>query len=538
MFIQNNIYKDPKYKWIDIVQFDRARDGGYSTTYGWSKTGYGNASGLNRSMGARLIRGGSVLEYGTAWTDESINSQYLQFSNLTQSGDKLQAKFDPTKLVRFWYRYAGISQILFDTSNCPLLREISLRKNYGLVHGDLDLSGSPLLEVFEISSNASINSVTFHNSAPLELVYVSGTSMSGTVIDSIMEQCVNGGVTNGSFSNDVKNTAAGCNYAQTLLDRGWTISTYELCADTVSPTFQNNGFNNGLYISDEGDNYLMCHWKVTDDTQVTSHRIYYKPSGGSWSYVTYTQTEPDDNYDYQLTGLDPGTSYDVYVRSYDAAGNYTDSTSYTRSTTGTAPDTTPPTFNTQPYVQSYGSDNIQIAWSTSDNVARLNHKAYYRQCGNTVWVLAATLSATASGYTYTGLSMDTCYEMYVEVEDTSNNTTDSNVGTQTTLLILGGNISVNPNPYNNVSSGSTTITVSVTANENWSIGQAHPDLTVLGQTSTGGYNADVDIRVDANTSTSDRSLAMNFYLDSDVNNDVDLIINQFGDSGGGGSSTS
>jgi hypothetical protein len=534
---KSNIYKNPKYKWQDIVQFGGARDGGY-TSYGWSKTGYGNVSGQNRSIGARLIRSGSVLEYGTAWTDESINSQYLQFSNLTQSGDKLQAKFDPSKIERFWYRYAGISQILFDTSNCPLLKEISLRKNHGLVHGDLDLSGSPLLEVFEISNNSSINSVTFHPSAPLELVYVSNTSMSGTVMDSIMEQCVLGGVHNGTITNTVKNTSASCGHVETLLSRGWSISTYNICADTTAPVFQNNGFNNGLYISDEGNNYLMCHWKVTDDTEVTSHRVYYRPSGGSWSYVTYTQTEVDDNYDYQLTGLTSGTSYEVYVRSYDAAGNYADSSSYTRSTTGTPPDTTAPTFTTQPYVDTYGSDNIKINWSTTDDVARLNHKAYYRQCGNTTWILAGTLSATASTYTYTGLSMDTCYEMYVEVEDTSNNTTDSNVGTQTTLLILGGNISVSPNPYNDVSAGTTTITVSVTANEDWSIGQAHPDLTVLGQTSTGGYNADVDIRVDANTSTSDRALAMNFYLDSDVNNDVDLIINQFGDSGGGGSSTS
>jgi hypothetical protein len=317
MYIQNNIYKDPKYKWADIVQFDRARDGGYAGSYGWSKIGYGNVSGSNRPMGVRLVRGGSVLENSTAWTDESNNGTYLQFNNLTQSGDKLQAKFDPSKIERFWYRYAGISQILFDTSNCPKLKEISLRRNYGLSHGDLDLSGSPLLEVFEISNNSSINSVVFHPSAPIELVYVSGTSMSGTVIDSIMAQCVAGNVYNGTFINSVSNTQAGCDDAETLIARGWSISNYTGCADTEAPNVGD------LTINGYPDAETMdVSWTASsDNVGVTEHKVRYKEFGATnWiTWITYPNGSSGST---SITGLTGGTSYHVQLVATDAAGNY------------------------------------------------------------------------------------------------------------------------------------------------------------------------------------------------------------------------
>jgi hypothetical protein len=370
---KTNIYRDPKYKWVDLVQFDRARDGGYTTTYGWSQTGDANGTGNNRPLGARLVRSGSVLESGLAWTDQSISGQYLQFSNLTQSGDKLQIKYDPSKIVRFWYRYSGISQLLFDTSNCPLLTELSFRRNYGLVFGDLDLSGSPLLERFEITYTSSINSVTFHPSAPLEFVDVKNTSVSGTVIDTLMAQCVAGGVYNGTFSNSVNNTAAGCNDAETLIARGWTISTYVGCGDTEAPTV---GF-----LSIDGTpspGQFDVSWTASsDNVGVTKHTILYKKQSDS-IYSIFT-TYPNGNAgSTTITGLDLNTAYHVKLRAEDAAGNYTDDKAQAGTTTATAPTLSiSPTYK---FVEKDGGSFIlnittTASWTLSDDASWLSATA-------------------------------------------------------------------------------------------------------------------------------------------------------------------
>jgi hypothetical protein len=506
--------------------------------------------------------------------------------------------------------------------------------------------------------------------------------------------------------------------------------------DTTSPTFLNNGFNTGVYISDETTSTIMCHWSVSDDVAISYHRVYYRIAGGSWTYDTYNQVNGNNDYDYQITGLNASTNYEVYIRSYDTSNNYTDSSM--DSTTTTANPVTqglivhldfkevnsydpnqnenysadghlvqdlsgnnnnfaivgnenPGDIYDNPNYNSGGwidlDDNCRISrhtnltpnttctvvmWiSTTDIQAlfasddggkyigayRSGNKEYYGSAGSpdyyqdtidksniydnirdgnwhmvefknvnlSSWTafffnyyggytfgsgskiaklmiydrnLTAqesldnfnadkdrfgislppyiTINPTSSNGVYTATSVNTNVSANVPWQITNlptwmstplgstgsgdgvaNVALDENTGSTTrngTAIISATDgsgvsaswsisqdgapdIDVSPNPYN-IGAGSTTITVSVTADENWGIGQYDPAVTPLGETSTGGFNADVDLRVSTNPDTVARTLIVRFELDSDPNTNVDLVINQDGDAGGGGSSTS
>lgn len=278
-----NIYRKPKWEWEDLVGFSGPRDGNYASTYGWHKTGYGSvSSGSNRSLGGRIIRGSDTLEVGTAWTEESINGTYLQFNNLTQAGDKVQVKYDTDKIIRFWYRYAGINQILFPINQALGLKEISLRRN-NITFGDFNLSNLSQLEVFEISRNVSITSLTLHPDAPINFFYLDDTSVPQSVMDYIIIHAHNSNVQSGQILNrNIMPSQAVCPEIGVLLSRGWSITTIPDCTPAelpwrpVEPYCLNPPQIGVLSITETTDSTVSLSWTAaTDDFGIEEYRLLY-----------------------------------------------------------------------------------------------------------------------------------------------------------------------------------------------------------------------------------------------------------------------
>jgi hypothetical protein len=327
-----SIYRKPKWVWYDFVGFSGPRHSSYTTTYGWSKTGYAEASGQNRSVGARLMRSGIPIEFGTAFTDLSINSQYLQFNNLTQSGDKVQIKYDPKNIQRFWYRYAGINQILFNINDCFDLREISLRRN-NIAFGNWDLSNLSNLQVFEISRNVSLDGVTFHPDAPITLFYVDDTSLSTSAIDSIVLHAYNSGINNGKILNrNIMPSMDLCDECDTLLTRGWQITTYPVCQTEretawrpISPycvqeesTEPSPPVIGTLYLDGTTYSSFTVHWDPATDADgtIVSYKLtYHNPQTGEGGNVTLDGNTTS----HTVTGLYAG-QWVVYITATDNDG--------------------------------------------------------------------------------------------------------------------------------------------------------------------------------------------------------------------------
>lgn len=327
-----SIYRKPKWDWYDFVGFSGARDGAYPGTYGWSKTGYAQASGSNRSVGARLIRSGGVLESGTAFTDQSINGQYLQFTNLTQNGDKVQIKYNPERIIRFWYRYAGINQILFDLNDCINLTEISLRRN-NIAFGNLDLGNLQKLQVFDISRNVSITSLILHPQAPLKLFYLDNTSVSQQAIDAVIMQAYNRGLTGGTImNNNIMPSQHLCDECEYLVtNMGWSITTRPICVSNT-PNLAWRGIDpyceientppviGVLSLTQPNDYTAILSWSAaTDDKGIQTYEIW--AYNADWGGYMLMATVSGSTLTYTFNDMDTGT-YTFIVRAKDTDNAY------------------------------------------------------------------------------------------------------------------------------------------------------------------------------------------------------------------------
>jgi hypothetical protein len=416
-----SIYRQPKWDWWDFVGFSSARHGSYTTTYGWSKTGYAQASGINRSVGARIIRSGTVLENGTAFTELSINGQYLQFANLTQAGDKVQIKYDPSEITRFWYRYAGINQILFDINSCLNLTEISLRRN-NIAFGDWDLSNLSKLQIFEISRNVSISNVTFHPDAPITLFYVDNTSVATAAIDSIIVHAFNSGINNGQIlNNGIMPSQHLCDECETLLARGWSITTYPTCnANTawrpIDPYCVQDAppTMNTVRVNSKTDDSINVGWDpATDDFGVTQYEVsMYTAAWGDWVIQGTTSGEI---LSLNVTGLTSDTNYDIRVRAKDTIDQWSNYSTTISTTTDTVDN--PPVIGQLRHLSS-GNDYIIVEWdpATDDNgIAEYEVYAYNDFWGSTMHV--GTTNGITHRFTISDLQPGS-YQIGVRAKDT------------------------------------------------------------------------------------------------------------------------
>jgi endoglucanase len=153
-----------------------------------------------------------------------------------------------------------------------------------------------------------------------------------------------------------------------------------------------------------------------------------------------------------LTGLSANTTYQVYVRARDAAGNLSANSGLATFTTpgGGGGDTTAPTAPGAPTVSGLTATGATLSWAAStDNVAVTGYDVF-REQGATDPLLA---SSAQNSVVLTGLTANTTYQVYVRARDAAGNTSaNSGVATFTTPGGGGGSscaVRYVPNSWNN-----------------------------------------------------------------------------------------
>jgi chitodextrinase len=175
------------------------------------------------------------------------------------------------------------------------------------------------------------------------------------------------------------------------------------CTDTQPPSTPT-----GFAVSSAGQTSLTLNWNAsTDNVGVVGYGVY---SNGKL-VASPTSTG------YVLTGLSCGTSYSVAVDAYDAAGNRSSQATVTTSTVA-CPDNQPPTVPTAIAVGSRTTTSISITWTAStDNVGVVGYDLFADPFAGSTKVG----TATATAYTFTGLSCGASYTLGVDAYDAAGN---------------------------------------------------------------------------------------------------------------------
>ena len=186
---------------------------------------------------------------------------------------------------------------------------------------------------------------------------------------------------------------------------------------------------------------LALSWTApasTGGSAITSYTVEYTPSGGSAQTVSTASSSSS----YNLDGLTNGTSYSVRVRAVNAvgAGSYGTSASGTPGLVPGAPTSLAGTI---------GSTSVALSWTApADNggSAITNYTVEYTPSGGS----AATVTATSSPYTLTGLTNGTTYSIRVAANNAIGRGAYTSAisrvpattpGTPTGLAATGGNAS-------------------------------------------------------------------------------------------------
>ena len=171
--------------------------------------------------------------------------------------------------------------------------------------------------------------------------------------------------------------------------------------DTQAPTAPTN-----LSASGTTQTSTNLSWTAsTDNVGVTGYDVYVDGNlDGSTASTSYT-----------VSGLSASTSYNMYVRAKDAAGNVSAQSNTVTVTTQSAADTQPPTVPGNLSASNTTMTSTDLSWNaSSDNVGVVDYD---------VFVDGSMYGSTAAtSYTVTGLSPSTNYSIYVVANDAAGNT--------------------------------------------------------------------------------------------------------------------
>jgi len=195
--------------------------------------------------------------------------------------------------------------------------------------------------------------------------------------------------------------------------------------DTTSPTSPTNLTVTGITAST-----VSLSWSAaTDDTGVVNYSVYR--NNRKVAYPTGTT--------FTDTGLTGSTTYEYFVKAYDAAGNVSGESNHQTPTTSAPSDATVPSTPSTLTATATGVSTISLSWTAStDNVAVTGYNVYKNG------VIIATPSTTT--YTSNGLTAATAYNYFVTAIDAAGNeSAHSNTATATTQssttgtkMLIGG----------------------------------------------------------------------------------------------------
>jgi chitodextrinase len=199
---------------------------------------------------------------------------------------------------------------------------------------------------------------------------------------------------------------------------------------------------------------------------VTGYRVFVDGSqAGTTAAISYT-----------VSGLSCGSSHQIVVDAFDAAGNRSPQTSATMATSACpAPppgDTTPPSTPTGLAVSSAGQTSLALSWNaSSDNVGVAGYGVYK----------SGTLAASPAGmsYTLTGLSCGTSYTVAVDAFDAAGNRSAKTTITTSTAACPDTQAPTAPSGVTPATRTATSISISWTASTD-NVGVAGYDLYLAG----------------------------------------------------------
>ena len=229
-----------------------------------------------------------------------------------------------------------------------------------------------------------------------------------------------------------------------------------------------------------GDAQVALAWTVPAGTVINDYVIYYR-SAGQASFASVVKNSPDSGY--TLSGLTNGTEYEIYITARNAIGESLDSNHVFATPIATANVPDPITDLTA----QAGDTLVALTWTApADNGSPiLDYVIYYRVL-NQVTYNHVIKDSPESGYTLTGLTNGTQYEIYVTARNGVGESDPSNIVTAIPL-----SSSKNPIQWTNLigvddHGGSNSIVK--TAATGWSNGGASSTASISGD---GGFEITV-----------------------------------------------
>lgn len=171
--------------------------------------------------------------------------------------------------------------------------------------------------------------------------------------------------------------------------------------DTQAPSAPTNLSASGTTLTSTNLSWTAS----TDNVGVTGYDVYVDGNlDGSTASTNYT-----------VTGLSASTSYNMYVRAKDAAGNVSSQSNTVTVTTQSPADTQAPTAPGSLTSNNTTTTTTDLSWNaSSDNVGVVDYDVFVNGSFNG--------STASSNYTVTGLTPSTTYSIYVVANDAAGNT--------------------------------------------------------------------------------------------------------------------
>ena len=169
-------------------------------------------------------------------------------------------------------------------------------------------------------------------------------------------------------------------------------------SDTEAPTTPTN-----VIANNETSSTIDLSWTAaTDNIGVTQYRIYID------AVLTAQTTETN----FQATGLEPGTSYDIQIEARDRINNKSEKSNLI--TTTTTSDTTAPSVPTNITASNISGSGFKINWdAATDDTAVTTYTIFVNS------IQTATTSELS--YTLTGFAPSTTYQIAVSAKDAATN---------------------------------------------------------------------------------------------------------------------
>ena len=232
--------------------------------------------------------------------------------------------------------------------------------------------------------------------------------------------------------------------------------------DTSPPTAPTN-----LSQSASTTSSVTASWTAsTDNVGVTGYDVLVD---GTQSGTTATTS-------YAVTGLSCGTSHQIVVDAFDAAGNHSPQASATMTTSACPPpppgDTTAPSTPGSLVVSGTTGSSISVSWAaSSDNVGVAGYGVYSN--GTLVG------SPTSTSYTVSGLACGTSYSVAVDAVDAAGNRSGKATVSSATAACADTQAPTAPSGVALVTRTTTSISIGWTASSD-NVGVAGYDLYLAG----------------------------------------------------------